>query len=160
MLTLYEWALRWRIPEAAMQELRIKLGIVSSGYPTPDTVLSEAGIQSIIKLEASRKGARLWRNNVGAGVLDTGSYVRFGLGNESTAVNKVFKSADLIGIRPVAVTPSMVGATIGQFVSREVKHSGWRFNPNNEREAAQLNWALLVMALGGDACFANSEGTL
>ena len=120
---------------------------------------SEAYIQSLVRLEASRKGARLWRNNVGAAVMQDGSFVRYGLANDSKAVNNAIKSADLIGIKPVLITLDLVGCTIGQFVSREIKASDWKYR-GTDRERAQLAWALFILSLGGDAAFTNREGTI
>ena len=119
----------------------------------------EATVQNLVRLEASRKGCRLWRNNVGATYTRDGAFLRYGLANESSAVNKELKSADLIGIRPIVITKEMVGMTIGQFVSREIKASNWRYT-GNERERAQLQWAELILSLGGDATFAVGEGSL
>jgi hypothetical protein len=119
----------------------------------------EAHIQNIVKLEASKKGCKLWRNNVGAVHSVDGHFMRFGLANESKNVNSVIKSGDLIGIRPVIITPDMIGQTIGQFISREIKKSNWKYT-GTEREQAQLRWIKLINSLGGDACFATSEGTL
>lgn len=121
--------------------------------------MNEATTQNIVRLEASRKGCRLWRNNVGATYTKDGSFIRYGLANDSANVNREIKSADLIGIRPVLITPAMVGVTIGQFISREVKASNWRYT-GNDRERAQLAWAELILSLGGDACFVVGEGTL
>jgi hypothetical protein len=72
-------------------------------------------------------------------------------------VNEQIKSGDLIGIRPVLIAPAHVGQTLGVFVSREVKHRGWRYHPNNKREAAQQRWIDLVRGLGGDAAFTTGE---
>lgn len=119
----------------------------------------ESDIQNLIKLEASRKGARLWRNNLGAVHTVDGRFIRFGLANESYEINSVIKSADLIGIRPLLITQEMVGQTIGQFLSREVKHSEWKYC-GSAIEIAQVKWANLINSLGGDACFAVDEGTL
>lgn len=119
----------------------------------------EAEAQVQIRLEASQKGLRLWRNNVGAGYLQDGSFIRWGLANESAQLNKHVKSSDLIGIRPVLITPEMVGRIIGQFVGREVKTPGWRYTAT-EREIAQKAWADLINSLGGDAAFATGKGTL
>ena len=113
--------------------------------------MNESDIQNALRIQASREGWRLWRNNVGAGMLDNGSFIRWGLANDSTAVNASVKSGDLIGIRPVIITPSMVGTTIGQFASLEVKRPEWKFNPNNPRDVAQKRWADLVNNLGGYA---------
>lgn len=120
---------------------------------------SEAGILSDIRLEASEVGARLWRNNVGATYTPNGQFIRYGLANDSPATNKTIKSADLIGIRPILITPEHVGQIIGQFISREVKAPNWRYS-GNERELAQLRWAELILSLGGDACFTIGRGTL
>ena len=117
----------------------------------------ESHAQVAVRLAASRAGARLWRNNCGAGVLQNGSFVRGGRANESEAVNRNIKSADLIGIRPVLITPGHVGQTLGVFVSREVKPAGWRFHPNDPHEAAQERWAALIRSFGGDACFTTGE---
>ena len=120
---------------------------------------SEASSVAVVRLEAARLGILLWRNNVGAGLLQDGSFIRWGLANDSTQMNRQIKSADLIGIRPLLITPAHVGHTIGQFVSRECKRPGWKWS-GNERELAQLEWAKLVNGAGGDAAFATGEGTL
>jgi len=119
----------------------------------------ESEIQNKIKLEASQKKMRLWRNNNGVAFSKDGTPIRFGLANESKKVNEVLKSSDLIGIKPIVITQDMVGKTIGQFVCREVKNSEWKYS-GTKREQAQLNWINLINSLGGDAAFATSEGTL
>ena len=121
--------------------------------------MAESDIQALIRLEASKKGMRLWRNNVGAVRFPDGSHVRFGLANDSKNVNSVFKSSDLIGIRPVVITQDMVGSTIGQFVAREIKQKNWIYK-DTDHERAQKAFIDLVNALGGDALFCNKEGTL
>lgn len=117
---------------------------------------NEGDVQNLVRLAASRLGVRMWRNNNGAGRLENGSFVRWGLANDSSEMNRVVKSADLIGIRPVIITPEHIGMTIGQFVSREVKASNW-IDRNTERERAQKRWADLVTSLGGDAAFTTGE---
>lgn len=152
-----EWAKRWNIPQAALDDLRAMLGLIHNGQTVSG--ISEAAVQSIVRLEATRAGARLWRNNVGATHTPEGSFIRYGLANESTAVNSRIKSADLIGIRPILITRDHVGCIIGQFLSREVKAGNWRYT-GNDRELAQLRWAELILSLGGDAAFTTGEGTL
>ena len=123
-------------------------------------MLKEIEIQGRIRLEASQRGWRLWRNNLGAGELKNGNFLRWGLANDSIATNRAMKSGDLIGIRPVLITQEMVGGVIGQFVSMEVKRPGWRFNPNDSHEKAQQRWIDLVRALGGYAIFTTNEEEL
>jgi len=119
--------------------------------------MNEASIQAQVRLDASKLGWRLFRNNVGVLVDSRGTPVRFGLANDSNVVNKHIKSADLIGIKPVLITQDMVGQTIGQFVSRECKWSGWKYNPKDEREAAQQRWIDMINSMGGDAKFTIGE---
>ena len=95
-------------------------------------------------------GGILWRNNVGATQDSNGNFFRYGLANDSAAINKKLKSADCIGIKPVLISPAMVGHTVGQFVSHEYKRVGWKFT-GTEREKAQQAWADLINAMGGDA---------
>ena len=102
---------------------------------------SEAVVQSHVRLKAAQAGYLVWRNNVGAMEDKTGRTVRFGLGNDSAAVQRELKSADLVGIKPG-----------GQFWTRECKPVGWRFM-GTPRERAQLAWINLVRAIGGDAAF-------
>ena len=160
MRNLHAWALRWGIPHAALADLESIMGV---GFepPVPDSPAprSEAAVQVDVRLEATRKGCRLWRNNVGAGELADGSFLRWGLANDSKEMNKNVKSGDLIGIRPHRVTQGDVGKTLGVFLSREIKPAGWQFS-GTPREVAQRRWIELVLALGGDACFATGEGTL
>lgn len=155
---LVEWALRWGIPAQAIQELQTSvLGL--DGNPESVDGMSEAGVQSRVRLEAGKAGCRLWRNNVGAGYAEDGRFMRWGLANDSSQVNAVLKSADLIGIRPVIIQPSDVGKLFGRFLSREVKAGGWKYS-GTPREVAQLNWANLINSLGGDASFATGLGSI
>ena len=113
---------------------------------------SETFVQDALRLAAPRHGYQLFRNNVGVLKDITGRPVRYGLANESKAVNEKWKSGDLIGWRAVLITPAMVGRTVAQFVSRECKPEGWKYR-GDAREEAQARWAQLVNAAGGDGCF-------
>lgn len=154
------WAARHGVTHAALHELAQIFGL-HGGHNLPAKVdgTSENAVQSAVRLEASRKGILLFRNNVGVLKDDTGRPVRYGLANDSKEVNRVIKSGDLIGGRPVLITQQHVGATILQFVSRECKKSNWHYT-GSERETSQLNWAQLIVANGGDAAFCTGEGTL
>lgn len=157
---LCQWAAQWRVPLEAIQDLQYRLGLDAppDATSTPGTGRSEAWVQSAVRLEASKLGWRLFRNNVGAFQDSTGRWVRYGLANDSAALNKKLKSGDLVGIKPVVVTPEMVGQKLGVFVSREVKQEGWRYT-GTEREVAQLAWINLVNSLGGDAAFTTGNLT-
>lgn len=160
MSELQHWADRWNISPECLADLASSLtreaGTGGAGGAT------EAWAQSAVRLEAPRYGVWLTRNNVGARTIteDDGTrrHIRWGLANESPAQNKVLKSADLIGIRPVVITAAHVGQTIGQFVSRECKRPGWTYD-GSPHEKAQMNWALLVQRYGGDAKFTTGEGS-
>lgn len=158
-MTLEQWALKWGVSAAALQDLRVSWGMLGREEPEEARGKSEAWASSAVRLEASDKGMRLWRNNVGALQDERGVPVRYGLANTSAALNREIKSADLIGIRPILITPMWVGCVIGQFVSREVKAPGWRYT-GTDREKAQARWAQVVTSLGGDASFATGPGTL
>ena len=119
-------------------------------------IKSEARIQQEILLEASKKGIRLFRNNVGAVTTVDRRHIRFGLANSSASVNKQLKSSDLIGITPVIVTRDMVGQTLGIFTSVECKHSGWGLRPGDKHAQAQLRWIKLIRSLGGIGGFTSS----
>ena len=118
---------------------------------------NEATIQAKVRLAASAAGWALWRNNVGVLLDSRGIPVRYGLANDSKAVNGQFKSGDLIGIRPVVVTADMVGSCIGQFVSRECKREGWKYRESDPHERAQERWKEMVNFYGGDAAFTMGE---
>jgi len=157
-MNLNLWAIKWGVPFEAVEDLRRQMGAINTDPPLIHGE-SEAAVQVRIRLEASLKGGRLWRNNVGGAYTDTGQFIRYGLANESKQMNDKIKSHDLIGLRPVQITATHVGHTIGQFVSREAKPANWKY-AGTPREVAQLRFAELVIALGGDAAFATSEGTL
>lgn len=145
---LTAWAQAWRIPDAALVDLRTRLAAMCLPASVATTRGSEAGAQQALRLEAAEKGILLWRNNSGALQDAEGRWVRYGLCNDSKQLNERFKSADLIGIRPG-----------GQFVAREIKAPGWRYT-GTEREQAQSRWLEMVNTLGGDAQFATGRGTL
>jgi hypothetical protein len=156
-MLLDDWAQRWCISPDALADLKYYMGICAPLVTTVDVVAtgSESRQQSLVRLAAAQNGVWLTRNNVGVLLDANGRPVRFGLANESPAQNKATKSGDLIGIDPVLIGPHHVGKTIGQFVSIEMKYEGWKFNPKDKHEAAQLNWCNFVLAKGGRAMFAN-----
>lgn len=147
-MLLNEWARKWGISAEAIRDLRQQIGVSIPTAPVHEVEGGESGVQAAVRLEASRKGIRLWRNNVGVLRDERGVPVRYGLCNESKAINQSIKSSDLIGIRPD-----------GRFIAREIKAPGWKFQAT-PRELAQLKFILLVLSLGGDAAFCTGEGTL
>lgn len=154
--TLLEWQRKHGITVEALADLVTMVGL-DVPRSTKDT--SEARVQDEARLLASKMGWRLFRNNVGVLKDERGVPVRYGICNDSPAMNKRIKSSDLIGIRPVVITLDMVGSTIGQFVAREVKKSGWKYK-GTEHEAAQLAFGTLIIGLGGDFKFYNGSGDL
>ncbi|MEG1884859.1 MAG: hypothetical protein RR182_01125 [Alistipes sp.] len=159
MMQLEQWATKWGVSHAALADLRNQFGMINTDPVAPLKGNNEAAVQAHVRLEASRVGGRLWRNNVGAIQDSRGVPVRYGLANDSKQMNDVIKSSDLIGLRPVLIGPQHVGATIGQFVAREVKEPTWHYT-GSAREVAQLKFLELVASLGGDAAFATGVGTL
>lgn len=155
-----QWAIRNHVSEHALAELR---GIFNLDAPPLREHLyatfSESYTQSLVRLEAGRKGVKLWRNNVGVLPNENGVPVRYGLANDSKQLNATIKSGDLIGWRPLVITSAHVGHRIAQFVSRECKRPGWKYT-GSDHERAQLRWAEAVTVDGGDACFVSGEGTL
>lgn len=116
----------------------------------------ESSIQKDVLLElGSRKGVRLFRNNVGRGyqgniakkqgttiLLMFFRVIRFGL----------FKgSHDLIGWREVVITPDMVGKKIAQFFSVETK------TETGKMSKFQKVWRDNVNAAGGLAVTVRSK---
>ena len=157
--SLLAWASRHGITLQALAELRIIFGLEPISVPPALKMESEAAVQARVRLEAGRKGVKLWRNNVGVLEDTRGIPVRFGLANDSKQLNGVIKSGDLIGWRPVLIGPQHLGTLIAQFVSRECKRPNWRYS-GDAREQAQLKWAEAVVGDGGDAAFCTGEGSL
>ncbi len=159
MTNLTQWAIRHGVSHVALAELT---AMFTEPNTDPSRVIpgaSEAAVVNNVTLEASRVGARLWRNNVGACKDERGRLIRYGLCNTSKQMNEQLKSSDLIGIKPILITGDMVGSTIGQFVAREVKKGGWSYS-GDSHEIAQLRFMELIVAFGGDACFVSQEGSL
>ncbi len=153
--SLTHWAIRHGIPPAALRDLQTILGVYPSP-PQPDAIAhSETGNQQRVRLYEAGKGNILWRNNVGATQNVQGRWIRYGLANDSAKVNARFKSADLIGITQVRVTPEMVGHIIGVFTAYEIKRSGWRYT-ETPRNQAYLRFLELVLGKGGIARFINA----
>ena len=151
-----QWASKWGISQEALTDLKLEIGMYHGPNAHVLELISEAGASKQVRLAFAHSGGLLWRNNVGAMQDDTGRVVRYGLANESKAMNKSVKSSDLIGINPVVIQPDMVGHTIGQFVAREMKKPGWKYR-GTAREEAQLKFIQLVLSRGGDAAFSTGE---
>lgn len=149
-IELRQWALRHHVSLEALAELGAILG---TNVPQPIAHGgSETRVQSEVRLAAPSRRTKLFRNNVGALVDARGVPVRYGLCNDTPALNKRIKSADLVGWRVVTITPEMVGSDIAQFTSFECKPENWTFR-GDEHEEAQARWAAMVVADGGYAKF-------
>lgn len=157
MNALYDWAARWGLPPQAVPDLLQRLGAWE--VPASAAKGSEARVQSEVRLRAREHGELLWRNNKGVLPDARGVPVRFGLANDSPEIGSRIRSADLVGLRRLVVSPAMVGMALGQFASRECKPPGWQYR-GTEHEEAQLRFALIVQAQGGDARFITDAGQL
>ena len=161
-MTLLEWQAKWQIPPEALKELTgTYLHLETGEDDTP-----EEKIQREIRLEAARLGKHLFRNNRGAGRIDDGRFIRWGLANDSKKVGDHWKSGDLIGFEPVFVTMEMVleaisqglpGYKVARFLSVEVKRGDWKPSGTAE-ETAQERWAHFVNREGGRAIITNRTG--
>lgn len=153
-MSIHQWAIRWGVHAAALQDLQHHLGTLTPNVELPKEAQGkhEAWVQSVARVEASRDGIKTFRNNVGALKDKTGRLVRYGLANDSEKLNELIKSSDLIGWRPLLVIPEMVGTKVAQFWCRECKEPGWQYT-GADREPAQLAWINMVNADGGDAAF-------
>lgn len=111
-----------------------------------------------LRLAATSRGARLFRNNVGLGyvgrvvrrepgllTLANARPIKFGLGKGSS---------DLIGWRTVTVTPDMVGKKVAVFMAVEAK------TPNVVVTADQQAFVNAVNDQGGIGIIARSEDDL
>ena len=159
---LSAWAQQHGVSPTALVALtRVLAGFDATPEPVDATKLSgEARVQSLVRLEAAQAGYWLTRNNVGAYKAPKSSrWVRYGLANESKQQNELVKSADLIGFRQRVIISTDVGSTIAQFVSRECKAEGWKFNPNDDHETAQAAWRDFINSNGGDAAFVSGSGS-
>lgn len=154
-MNMLEWAVKWGVPMNAVEDLASSL-IYEAEHNSE--LFGESDVQNQVRIEGSARGILLMRNNVGATQTD-GGFIRYGLMNESKAMNEKIKSSDLIGIRPVYITKKHVGSTIGQFVAREVKKSGWVYTGKG-RELAQMKFIQLINSKGGDAKFTSGVGSL
>lgn len=150
-MNLLQWAAKHHISPEALRDL-----CNTAVYNETNNAQPEGAVQQAVRLSAARSGRLLWRNNRGAGKMASGTFVRYGLANDSKALGDSVKSADLIGIEPVTVTPEMVGTVIGRFLSVEVKREGWKFSGTLE-EAAQIQWQRIIQANGGNAIITNKS---
>lgn len=161
-MTLEAWAVRHHVSYAAICELRQLMGAYEHA-PMPDQPAEartdEGAVQARVRLEAADLGINLYRNNVGALADERGVPVRYGLCNDTKALNKVVKSGDLIGWRSLLIMPQHLGTTIAQFVSRECKPTNWSWGEDPKREIPQAKWAEIVTAAGGDAKFCTGPGS-
>lgn len=113
--------------------------------------MRESAVTSHIRLAAAKLNTPLWRNNRGAFRDDTGRLVKYGLGSEAD-----LSSSDYIGIRPVLITPDMVGQVLGVFTAVEMKAEGFKFNKNDKHLLNQKIFIDIVNQYGGFAGFASS----
>ena len=140
---LAEWALHWGVGYAALADLRARMGVNTT--PDSRTTGGESSVVAAIRLEASRRGAVLWRNNSGVAYDKRGVPVRFGLCNDSAQLNRAVKSSDLIGL-----------TADGRFLAVEAKAPGWHYT-GNAHERAQLRFLENVRARGGVGFFTRGD---
>lgn len=151
---IHRWAVANHVHPHAIARLLNELGVGYEPITNADIPqgASETAVSQRVRMAAAENGIAAWRNNSGAMMDDKGNMVRFGLCNDTAALNKRFKSSDLIGINKEPITPAMVGQPRGQFWAREVKRADWKYT-GTEREVAQLAYGQIIIAHGGDFAF-------
>ena len=113
--------------------------------------MRESAVTSRVRLAAAKLNTPLWRNNCGGFYDNTGRFIRYGLGSEAQLA-----SSDFIGIRPVLITPEMIGQVLGVFTAVEMKKEGCKFNKNDKHLLNQKFFIDIVKQYGGFAGFASS----
>ena len=116
--------------------------------------MTESELQALIlRAAGSKRHVRLFRNQVGEGYvgkalrdpegvfLADARHVRMGL---------FPGSGDLIGWRTVTITEDMIGASVAQFLSIEIKTATGKVKPE------QLNWMEQINMAGGHAIIVRS----
>lgn len=135
----------------------------------------EAPVLQRVRLEASKLGYRLFRNNRGLfytidGVKGLIAAVMRGDLNSARNIIKNYLrlvqagldangSSDLIGFAPVVITPAMVGKTIAVFMCAEVKKPEWK-SPTGKTEKEQENFIRFINSQGGIGFFINNSQDL
>jgi hypothetical protein len=154
-MNFYEWARAEGLTFAQIRSYQLHLGTYDERL-TDGEGSSEAAVVKRCQVRASKVGGRLWKNHKGAAVLQDGTFMRYGLLNESKRISDEIKSSDLIGVYPLVITTDMVGSTIGQLWLVEVKEEDWHYT-GDAHETAQLKFLELGLAMGARATFATSE---
>lgn len=110
-------------------------------------VILEKAVQNAVKAMAQIKGCYLWRNNRGMAKFPSkkgpDTWVAYGVGPNG--------ASDLIGYKPVKITPDMVGQTVAVFMSIETKRED-----GGVKSQEQIAWVEEVNKNGGIAGFASS----
>lgn len=120
----------------------------------------EGNIIKQVQIQATAKGWRLFRNSVGQGwqgkkasvIGRDGEIVQLS-GARRVKFGLALGSSDLVGWRPVVITPDMVGKTVAQFVSVECKTREY-----SKTTPDQDNWLDQVAESGGAAYIARPDG--
>lgn len=106
----------------------------------------ETVIQNDIKVQLSKMGFIIFRNNVG-GWKDpkTGRLIKYGL---------CVGSSDIIGLKPTLITQEHVGKILAIFSAFETKTEEGKLSPE------QIQFLDMVKKNGGIACVSRSENSL
>ena len=108
--------------------------------------MKESELLKIAMLKYSKRGFRLFRNNVG--LFTPYHQVKSALAAGNLSMLRDARpihcglfvgSGDLIGWRPVTITPDMVGSTIAQIASIETKTLTGSVRPEQENWMKQVN---------------------
>jgi hypothetical protein len=154
-VNFYEWAVGAGLTLEQIRSYQHHLGVYDERLTTGEGA-SEAAVVKRCQVRASKMGGRLWKNHKGAAVLQDGTFMRYGLLNESKRISDEIKSSDLIGGYPRVITADMVGSTICQLWLVECKEEDWHFR-DDPHANAQLKFLELGLAMGARATFATSE---
>lgn len=122
--------------------------------------MKETPVSQRVQIELTNLGGLAMRNNVGVAFDATGRAIRYGLMNSSKGENETFKSSDLIDCIPVVIQPHHVGRTFGLFTAIETKRTDWKFNPDDARAVAQLNFIRTIQRNGGLASFVSDPAQI
>ncbi len=116
---------------------------------------TEDQINAWVILNAMKQhDSMLFRNNSGVLRNQEGIPIRFGLGNTSSQINRIFKSSDQIGITPVQCP---CGKRYGVFTAIEMKKPGWKYRNSDQTALGQLNFINRIREKSGIAGFVQNE---